>query len=379
MNLLFFSNLFPDSVQTQRGLDNGTVLGFLPPEVRIRALVPRPSLQWWKRGNWKPAPLVERFQPVYFPVPYLPKIGGMANHLLMAGALRSQLRRLDFKPSVVLASWLFPDGAAVSKAVNSPFVMIAQGTDVHGYLRSGLRTKAIVEAGGKAKAIITRSGDLGGLLEEAGVSRAKLHTVYNGVDSQLFRPGDRQAARAELGLPLEGRMLLFVGNFLPVKDPLLLVEAFRELLKNRPAPFTLVMLGDGPLLSAAREATADLQGRVVLPGRQPPVSVAKYLQAADILCMSSRNEGLPNVVLEALASGVPVVATDVGGIHEVISHPGLGRMVKGREPAAFCREIIHLLDAGWDTAGIRQAGEGYSWQSTARSYMEILSQAAESQ
>jgi glycosyltransferase involved in cell wall biosynthesis len=380
--LLFISNLFPDLRALYRGLDNATVLHQLSDRWDVAVLAVRPSLPFGRRG-WKCRPEDETFFPRYVPSLYLPKIGHKVNHRLMASALRRPLRELRGSFSVALCSWIYPDACAVAllaRELGFPFVALAQGSDVHQYLEIPARREIITSLMPGAKAIITRSWELARLLEQAGLAREKLQPIHNGVDLDRFQPGDVLAARTELGLPREARIVLFVGNFYDIKNPVVLVEAFARVCEDDAfANALLVMVGGGPLegeiqFHAERGACS---GRVIIAGRQNTVGVARYMQAADMLCLPSDNEGVPNVILEAFATGLPVVATRVGGISEVHTEGLFGRLVPPREVEPLADAIKATLSELPDRAQIRAHAEKFSWARAAEEYHAVLSRAAQ--
>jgi teichuronic acid biosynthesis glycosyltransferase TuaC len=382
VRLLFLSNLFPDADHPQRGLDNSVLLSHLAGGMEIRVCAPRPSL-FRRRRLVAPAHL-ESFQPVYPPVPYIPKLGGLANHWLMERALRREMQHLceGVRPDVVLASWMFPDGCAASRIARElgvPCVLVAQGTDVHTYLRSPLRRAAILAACERASAVITRSRDLGKRLVSAGAAEGKIRTVYNGVDTGLFRVREKAASRKRLGIPEDIPTALFVGNLLPVKNPEFLLDAFALAAKKLDGAAQLLIAGAGPLEAVLRAKLRDLPslstGAVHFLGRLAPEQVAEAMGAADVLCMTSRNEGLPNVILEAFASGRPVLATDVGGIHEVVHRPELGELMPEGDLEAYAGRLARWLAQPPDAQDIRREGEKFAWESCARAYRELLVEA----
>ncbi|MCX8089769.1 MAG: glycosyltransferase [Verrucomicrobiae bacterium] len=380
MKVLFLSNLFPDAAAPIRGLDNARLLAHLRADAQIRvlALRPRPWL-WPAARRFEPRSEDQWASPEFVSTPYIPKLGSRWNHRLMARALRRPLRQLRarFPFDVGLVSWLFPDGCAVAQLaceLKFPFVAIAQGSDAHLYLGMAARRDAIVRAMQHAAAVVGRSADLVRRLAAAGVSTGRLHTIYNGVDLNLYAPADPKEARRELGLPLEGPLVLFVGNLLPIKNPLLLLEACAPLCRSRATPVQLVMVGEGPL-RARIERTARRLGiaaTVHLAGRQPPERVARYLQAADVLALSSWNEGLPNVVLEAFACGRPVVASRVGGLPEVITESWAGRLVNPGDAEAFRVALHEQLAEPPQPARLRDYATRFSWPETARAHATLL-------
>lgn len=377
MKLLFVSNLFPDTGEPYRGLDNATVLHHLHARGHeVRVLAPRPLL---RRRTFEPRAIDRPLNPQFLPVPYVPKLGGLFNHRLMAAALRPALARLRREQSwdLVLASWLFPDGWAVAQAADAgPLALIAQGSDVHVYLRSRPRRAAILAACARAGTVITRSESLAHLLGAAGVESGRLRPIHNGVDTGVFHGGDTVAARQRLGLAETQRWLLFVGNLLPVKAPDFLLRAFARIAAACPEA-RLALAGRGPLRSAleAQAAALGLAERVRFLGPLDAAAVADWMRAADLLVMTSRNEGLPNVILEAQACGLPVVATRVGGIHEVVDEPWKGELTPPGDVSAWSAAVLARLAAPAERERLAVLGMARAWPNVAATYENALNTA----
>jgi len=381
MKLLFISNLFPDAQESYRGLDNVTLLHHLKQHCDIRVIAARPAI--WGSSKWRqqyvPREQDVCFQPVYVPVPYIPKIGSLVNHRLFAMALRQQVERMkrEFAFDAILCAWAYPDACGVgilAREQRVPMTVITQGSDVHAYLDNPVRRRLIVSALSEAKGVINRSRDLARRLKEAGVPEEKLHVVYNGVDTKTFCRADKQAVRLELGLNADEKIILFVGNFLPVKNPGLLLESFAQLVKERGKKARLLMIGGGPLKEqiVTHAARLNIADRVQLLGRQGAAEVARYMQAADTLVLSSHNEGVPNVILEALAAGLPVVATNVGGIHEVVNAEHLGRLTKPGDQQELAAALGELLERKNDAGRIAEYGRGFNWPKAAAGYYAVI-------
>lgn len=376
--IVFFSNLFPDSQQPYRGLDNATVLHQLAPHYDIRVIAARPTLPLSPWSAPAPRAIDQVFAPTYVPIPYVPKIGSRLNHRLMARALRKTLgsTRKSFDFDLLLASWLYPDGCAAARIaaeLEIPSALIAQGTDVHGYLKSRVRRPLILEAVELAAATVTRSKSLADLLADAGSPRDKLFPIHNGADTAVFHPRDKTASRRELGASLDSPLMLFVGNLLPVKNPLMLVDAWASASAQLEAQPKLVMAGQGPLESAIRARAAEykLSEHLTLTGGIDSNAVARWMGAADLLCLTSHNEGLPNVVIEALACELPVLATDVGGISELVDGKKGGALTGPGDTEAYAAAMIELIA---DPAGKQAQGDGaaYSWGRCAAEYRQVL-------
>ena len=326
----------------------------------------------------------ERFLPLYPGVRYVPKVGSLVNHRLFARDVTPAVRSVtgDWRPDVVLAAWVYPDGCGAARAgpeLGLPVVVIAQGTDIHQYLRMPVRSRVIRRTLCRVSAVVTRSRDMAGQVVAAGVPSDRVHTIYNGVDLDLFTPGDLGAARAQLGLPEDARVVLFVGHLTAIKDPLLLVRAFALLRAgDAEAGWRLVLVGDGELRrEVEREVEArGLGERVVLAGERRPADVVRFMQAADVLAVPSRNEGVPNVIREAFACGLPVVATRVGGVPEVVDQPFLGRLVEWGEEEEMARGLCEMAATGRsERERVRACATGFSWAKTVDGYVDTLADA----
>ncbi len=397
--LLFLSNLFPDERQPVFGLDNANVLHGLSEDWDISVIALRPSLKAYLplRGTlpYLPRKEDEALTPSFLRVPYIPKFGDRWNHRLYADSIRPVLKRARSReedaPDVILCSWLYPDATALVQAFepsppssrsHPPVVLIAQGSDVHQYLLRPIRKRLILNtiASTRVRAVVTRSRNLADQLQSAGAPPGKLHPIYNGVAPEFFREIPQLAAREQLDLPVQGLICLFVGNLLPVKNPLFLIEAFEEAFRDVSPPAQLLMIGSGPLRAAIEQRVRDrgLGDRVHLLGSLPPQTVALYFRAADLFCLSSWNEGFPNVILEAMASRRPIVSTSVGGIPELINCAQLGTLVPPGDLSAYAAALRRALDAPADAdleTRIREASPDLSRTTATLAYHRLLESA----
>jgi len=194
-----------------------------------------------------------------------------------------------------------------------------------------------------------------------GADPTRVHTIYNGVDAQRFSPGSREAARQRLGLGAEQPLLLYVGNLKSTKGCLDLLEAFPAVLAQRPQA-ALVYAGAGACRDEllARAAALGCAERVSLVGAVPHAQLGDWFRAADLLCLPSHNEGVPNVVLEAMSCGIPVVASRVGGIPEVLPEFA-GMLVPVRDPAALSAALLEATGRAWQGERIVEHARGFRW------------------
>jgi glycosyltransferase involved in cell wall biosynthesis len=191
---------------------------------------------------------------------------------------------------------------------------------------------------------------------------ARMRTLHNGFFLEpADHPRDTAAARAALGLPLDGPIIASVFRFDPVKQPLVWVEAAIAILAQRPdARFLLLGEGDLKPEVEARIADAGIADRFILPGLVR--DVPRWLAAADLFMMTSRTEGLPNGAIEAQFAGVPVVSFDVGGVGETILADETGRLVPADDVMALADAAVRMLA----DPGLKEAGAAGSSQAARR-------------
>lgn len=379
MKVLYISNLFPDEKEFSRGLFNARFVRHFSKLCRVKVISPRPSFILWK--TYKPCSEDIPVSPEYLNVPYVPLWGTLFNHRLMHLFLNKKIRKIrdEFKFDIILASWIYPDGCAacrIGRELKIPVVVTALGTDIHQYAFFPIRKRIILKELASAKAVVTVSQSLAKILENSGFAKDKLRVIYYGVEQDVFRPAYKNEIRKILGLSLDEKIILFVGNLLPIKDPLLTLDAFFILTRNLSVQNArLIFIGGGPLERKLKYRTKlyGLADRVIFAGKKRVEETAKYMQAANVLCLTSHNEGVPNVVLESLSCGTPVVTTKVGGIPEVLSDNLPSIMVDSRSPEVIARAILNILNTEFDKGVLVKHAGKYSWEQAAREYFELLS------
>lgn len=180
------------------------------------------------------------------------------------------------------------------------------------------------------------------MADRVGFPRERIHVIRNGASLDRFGSVPRAEARQSLGLSAGELVIGTVGRLVPVKDHATLLRAGAR-LDAEGHPCRILIVGEGPL----REATASLGGelgladRLVLIGARPDVE--RVLAALDVFVLSSRSEGLSNTILEAMAAGLPVVATHVGGADELVVEGETGLLVPSNDPAALAGAVGRLL------------------------------------
>ena len=318
--------------------------------------------------------MVEGVDTFYMRQLYLPRVGlSVAMPLYLASLMpyRGLARRYD----VLLATWAYPDGCAsvlFAKTLGKPSVVKVHGSDVNVVAKTAVARRAMRAVLPRAEAMVTVSRPLGHELEQIGVPSEKIHLVPNGVDTQLFSPRDRDGARRELGVPKGRPLILFVGRLEPQKGLGELLEAFAMVRAKRPDAI-LALIGDGVLRDEVQKKREAWGGDALLaPGARPLAEVARWMTACDVFTLPSWNEGTPNVVLEALASGRPTVGSRVGGIPDVLADPKSGLLVPPKDARALADALGAAIARHWDAAEVRACGPS-SWADSAARLYDVLS------
>jgi glycosyltransferase involved in cell wall biosynthesis len=219
------------------------------------------------------------------------------------------------------------------------------------------------------------------VIRETGVSPSRVVSIATGIDLARYRRGDRRAARAALGLPVEGFIVGIVATMRGWKGHSFLFEALAA-MPERSA--RLVAVGDGPQreVLGALAASLGIADRVVFPGNQD--DVVPWLQAMDLFCLPSwANEGVPQGLMQAMACGIPVISTPVGSIDEIVRDGHTGVLVPPRDAAALRAAIERLrndeaLRARLAEAGHREAQARFGEALMVDRMLEVFTAAAAS-
>ncbi|WP_454760917.1 glycosyltransferase family 4 protein [Caulobacter segnis] len=381
--VLVFSTLYPNAAQPNHGIFVENRLAHTLELGGLQATVIAPAPYFPSRnpmfGRYAvfaqiPASEVRRGVEVLHPR-YLvaPKIGNRLTPwtlyragLRAARALRAKGQTFD----VIDAHYFFPDGvaaAALGRALGLPVVITARGTDLTLIPRDPGARRAIAWAVQEAAACVAVCDDLRKRLMALGAPEDRTLTLRNGVDLERFSLGDRAACRARLGL--SGFVLLSVGSLIPRKGHALTIEAMRRYPDG-----LLLIAGSGPL-RAELEALARALGvadRVRFLGETPHADLPDLYRAADIMVLASEREGWANVLLEAMASGTPVVATAVNGAPEVVRSPSAGVLVGERTVERLVEAIDRLRQTRPSREETRRYAEAFSWSTVAAANKTLL-------
>jgi glycosyltransferase involved in cell wall biosynthesis len=390
LRCLVLADTFPSALEPWRGPYNRRQIECLARLCRVTAIDPMPWPRLLRdRRAWalaaRPDGVLDGMtihHPVFW---YLPVLGrGRTWRGVASAAERALKREPDACWDVILATFAYPHGLAakrLAQRMGVPYLIKVRGSDLHSLAASGGRRELTAEAVRGAAGIVAVSRNLAEIARQLGARPDGVRVLTNGIDAGAFQVLDRASARRELGLPESGKQVLFVGSLLPVKGIDVLMDAFLAMRARNPALFAqalLLIAGEGPKRSwvVRRMADEGLSGAVKLLGHVGREKVARLMSAADVLALPSRNEGCPNVVLEALCCGTPVVAARVGAAPDLLDESS-GILVPPENPAQFALALEQALAKPWDRAALRRRLEGMSWEANARALHEMLAQAVQ--
>lgn len=382
IRLLVFTSLYPNALQPSKGLFVEQRLRQLIASNRVTATVVAPvpwfpfrHPRWGRYAAFARVPAQEQRHGITIVHPrylVIPKLGMNIAPALMVRALLPVVRKLQVQGpdfDLIDAHYFYPDGVAATRigaAVGKPVVISARGSDVTWIPRHRVPRRQIQAAAQDADAIITVASMLKDKLVDLDVEPNKITVLRNGVGMQRFGLRDRGAIRAKLGLV--GPVWLAVGNLIEVKGVHVTMQALADV-----PDVTLMVAGQGPLEAALRQL-ADRLGiatRVRFLGGVANEALCDYYNAADALVLASSREGTPNVVLEALASGTPVILAPFDGAVDLVESPVAGQVAEARTGEAIRASWQKLRAHAPDPAAVRRYAQRFDWAPTIQAQLEL--------
>ena len=377
--MLVFTQTFPNEKQPQLGLFVRERMFRVAERIPVCFVAPVPwfPLQGFIRRSrpyFRPTPKrVEQqgrhavHHPRFLSVPGILK---RADGFLLAASTLPRVRRLVKRHDVTVidAHFGYPDGYGASllgKWLNLPVTITIRGNEEVQARNPSLRP-LLARALRHAQRVFAVSESLRTLAVELGVDQERAVTVSNGVDLDTFQPVERSKARQALGLPEQARVLVSVGGLVEGKGFHRVIELLPCLRETLPDLVYLIAGGATPvgdwrprLERQARDLGLD--GVVRFLGAVPPPRLKWVLSAADVFVLATAREGWANVLLEAMACGLPVVTTRVGGNPEVVSSKNVGTLVPLGDQAALENALRDALSRPWDRAAILAYARQNGW------------------
>ena len=379
MKILSFSYCFPNLSNPAWGMFVFQRLAALGRQEELQVCSPVP---WFPllAGKHDKNSLEESWQglvvqrPTFF---YIPGILKNLDAHFYARGLRHWLKELcrSWKPDVLDAHFVWPDGvgvAALAREMDIPYVITLRGK-LYECLKVSSQTQQCTEALRGASAVISVSNKLADEARKMGVSEDHLFVIPNGVDKEVFYPREKTECRQALGLPVKDRLLVTVAHLGHRKGHHEVIQA----LAGLPDDVRLVIVGGAAqggtpekLKAVAREV--GVEDRLILTGPQPYEKIPLYFSAADASVLASYREGCPNVVLESLACGTPVVASDVGAVPDILPVPDVGRIVPLQTVEPLREALADLLNRSWDVAEVVQDSRVPGWDRVAQEVQSVF-------
>lgn len=383
LRLLTFTTLFPHRGRPNHGIFVENRLRHLVASGEAISTVIAP-VPWFPSrspvfGDWAKNAHADREEDrgrikVYHPrFPLPPRIGMVSapGSLFLAGARElSRLMKAGLDIDVIDGHYIYPDGVAavaLGRLFKKPVVLTARGSDVTQYPSFQLPARMIRWALQNAAALISVSAGLKTGMIDLGVSEEKVTVLRNGVDLQQFRPIDPEIARKEWGI--YQKVLISVGHLIERKRHNLTIEA----LKFLPG-WSLVLVGDGPEKPRLQTLVSQLglDKRVIFSGQKPHADLSGLYSGADISVLASSREGWANVLLESMACGTPVVASNIPGNPEVVTNLAGGLIAPENNPSCFAQTIEQLYRTKLSRLDTRKYAEKFDWNATTQGQLKVF-------
>lgn len=381
--VLVVTTLYPNSIQFRHGIFVENRIRYLNEtgKVNIKVIAPVPWFPFRLRAFHNYSKFVDipdyelRHGIDVYHCRYgvIPKIGMLLTPLFLAFSLFREIKRLQktgYDFDVIDAHYYYPDGVAaamVAKLLKKPLTITARGTDINLIPQFFLPKKMILWASQVANYNLAVCDALRQRMVDIGIKEASTRVLRNGVDLNVFKPFDREAIRRDRSV--NSKLLISVGNLIEIKGHHLIIEAMQEL-----AGYELWIVGDGDWKNKLNELTTELNlhDRVFFFPEVEQRLLPEIYNCADALILASEREGWPNVLLEAMACGTPVIASNVGGTSEILCSPEAGILFKDRTLQGIVFAVDQLFANYPDRMKTRAYAENFSWTETTNGLLDLF-------
>ena len=385
LRVLAITNLFPNAVRPHAAAFNRQQLGALSRQCDLRILA---TIPWFPgsrffsdtlMGQLHSLPKFEQIDDLTVEHPrtlYLPLVGRGFSGMTHAYSLRRVVKSYADQTDIIFGAWVYPDGVAsimLAKKYGLPVVVKCFGSDINTLVDYPGPAKRIRQYLPQVDGFVAVSNPLKEKVAGLGVAEDKIDVVIDGVNRELFYPRDQQTCRQAIGVGADGPLIVYVGRAVLTKGLDELLDAY-ELLLSRVPGVRLAFVGSGGAEDYLRDKANQIGGDIIFAGGKRLEQVARWMSAADVVTLPSYAEGLPNTILEALASGRPVVATDVGGIPDILTAE-CGALVPARDVSALAQGLEDVLNRSFDPAKISDSIPQRDWDTSAAHLLQVLQKA----
>jgi teichuronic acid biosynthesis glycosyltransferase TuaC len=313
---------------------------------------------------------VDIYRPRYLSVPGIFK--SWDGWLMARGSKKSFENAInDFKPTVIDAHFLFPDGNAAHRLAEKfakPLVVSVRGSKDRRLVdEPAIATQMSRVLRGAARVVCVSTALREEVALKLGARKDRCHVVGNGVDLGKFCPIDKLDARRNLGIAADAKVLIGVGNLIELKGFHRIIPLLGRLREEYPSLVYLIVGGPASQGDVTPELKAliakhRLEEVVRLCGRLTVDRLLVHYSASDVFTLATSYEGWANVFLEAMACGLPVVTTKVGGNSEVVVSEEYGTLVEFFDAKKFCLALQEALSKDWDRVAIINYAHANSWE-----------------
>jgi teichuronic acid biosynthesis glycosyltransferase TuaC len=377
MKILVVTSVFPNTAQPTLGVFVRERMFKVARHCELKVVAPVPwfpFINLVKKGYRPNVPYLEMqegievYHPRFFNIPRFFKfLDGFCFFLSSVATIRKIRKEFDF--DLLDAHFAYPDGVGavfLGKCFRKPVTITVRGT-IRKLARFHLILRQMRYALNNAARIFAVCNDLKNAVTDLGISQEKVVVVPNGVDIDKFKPVDRLAARRELSLPMDSKVLISVGGLVERKGFHRIIAALPEIRQTIPQVMYVIVGGpsvEGNNEPELRRLVLELgvQDAVLFAGPQPHDALHKWLSAADVFCLATSNEGWANVFLEAMACGLPVVTSRVGGNEEVVASDEYGALFDLDDRRQMVEATLKALETGWDRERLVEYARSNSWE-----------------
>lgn len=380
MKILTITTVFPNKTEPQLGIFVKQRMFTIAKMCELKVIAPVP---WYKllssdfKISYKEIQEgIEVYHPCFFYIPrFLKSLDGFYFCLSVINCVHKIRKKFEF--DLIDAHFAYPDGfgaVLLAKLLKKPIVITLRGTierlRYHPIIRRQIKWTLK-----NATKIIAVSDSLKKRAIELGILNNKITVIRNGIDAKKFYPINKLEARKKLGLPIDKKIFLSVGGLVERKGFHHIIDVLPNIIKEIPNLYYVIVGGktvEGDISDLLRKKIKELklESYVMLAGLKPHEELVYWYNAADVFCLYSSKEGCPNVILEALACGTPVVASKAGGSPEIIVNENFGFLVNNKEQLK--QAIIKAFYKNWDTRKIALYGCQNTWDEVAKKVIKVF-------